>query len=222
MQSIELTLTWLSQFPALQTLEPESLEMLAKHSRIVEAPVGTIGYSEGMPCHGYVLRLKGRSRVYKLSANGREILLYRVGAGETCVITTTCLLGNSDYPASTVVEESIRDVIVPDKVFHQLMLDSIVFRRFVMENYGALISDLIVLLDEVAFQSLDARLAKQLLDVGSDNITRTHQQLADELGTAREVVSRQLKRFEQKGWLTLGRGEVTLLNRSALQTMATS
>ena len=222
MQSIEQTLTWLSQFPALQTLEPESLEMLAKHSRIVEAPIGTIGYSEGMPCHGYVLRLKGRSRVYKMSTNGREILLYRVGAGETCVITTTCLLGNSDYPASTVVEEPIRDVIVPDKVFHQLMLDSRVFRRFVMENYGALISDLIVLLDEVAFQSLDARLAKQLLDVGSDNITRTHQQLADELGTAREVVSRQLKRFEQKGWLTLGRGEVTLLNRSALQTMATS
>ncbi len=222
MQTMEQTLTWLSQFPALAGLEPEALEMLAKHSRIVEAPVGTIGYSEGMPCHGYVLRLKGRSRVYKMSTNGREILLYRVGAGETCVITTTCLLGNSDYPASTVVEEPIRDVIVPDKVFHQLMLDSLTFRRFVMENYGALISDLIVLLDEVAFQSLDARLAKLLLDAGTDTITRTHQQMADELGTAREVVSRQLKRFEQKGWLTLGRGEVILLSRSALQGMATS
>lgn len=213
-------LTWLEQFPQLVNLESSAKDLLARYARTVEAPVGTIGYSEGMPCHGYVMRLKGRSRVYKLSANGREILLYRVGAGETCVITTTCLLGNSDYPASTVVEEAIKDVIVPEQVFHQLMMDSQVFRRFVMENYGALISDLIVLLDEVAFHSLDARLAKLLLDAGTDNISRTHQQIADELGTAREVVSRQLKRFEQKGWLALGRGEIALKNRAALTQLS--
>lgn len=220
MQAHEHSLDWLKQFPALQDLEPDAREVLAKYSRIVEAPIGTLGYSEGMPCNAYVMRLSGQSRVYKMSSSGREILLYRVGGGETCVITTTCILGNSDYPASTIVEQAIRDVIVPKAAFNQLMIDSPVFRRFVMENYGALISDLIVLLDEVAFQSLDARLAKLLLDVGSDIITRTHQQMADELGTAREVVSRQLKRFEQKGWLTLGRGEVSLLNRAALQGMA--
>ncbi len=220
MQAHEHSLDWLKQFPALQDLEPDAREVLAKYSRIVEAPIGTLGYSEGMPCNAYVMRLSGQSRVYKMSSSGREILLYRVGGGETCVITTTCILGNSDYPASTIVEQAIRDVIVPKAAFNQLMIDSPVFRRFVMENYGALISDLIVLLDEVAFQSLDARLAKLLLDVGSDTITRTHQQMADELGTAREVVSRQLKRFEQKGWLTLGRGEVSLLNRAALQGMA--
>lgn len=215
----EHSLDWLEHFPALQDLEPDAREVLAKYSRIVEAPVGTIGYSEGMPCSAYVMRLSGQSRVYKMSSSGREILLYRVAAGETCVITTTCILGNSDYPASTIVEQTIRDVLVPKVAFNQLMINSPVFRRFVMENYGALISDLIVLLDEVAFQSLDARLAKLLLDVGSDNVTRTHQQMADELGTAREVVSRQLKRFEQKGWLTLGRGEVCLLNRIALESM---
>lgn len=220
MQVRDDNLDWLKQFPALQTLEPHAREVLAKYSRIMEAPAGTIGYSEGMPCNAYVMRLSGQSRVYKMSSSGREILLYRVGEGETCVITTTCILGSSDYPASTIVEQPIRDVILPKVAFNQLMIDSPVFRRFVMENYGALISDLIVLLDEVAFQSLDARLAKLLLDVKSDTITRTHQQMADELGTAREVISRQLKRFEQKGWLTLGRGEVTLLNRAALQGMA--
>lgn len=220
MQAHTHSLDWLKQFPALVDLESDAREVLAKYARIVEAPVGTIGYSEGMPCNAYVMRLSGQSRVYKMSSSGREILLYRVAAGETCVITTTCILGNSDYPASTIVEQTICDVIVPKAAFNQLMIDSPVFRRFVMENYGALISDLIVLLDEVAFQSLDARLAKLLLDVASPTITRTHQQLADELGTAREVVSRQLKRFEQKGWLTLGRGEVILLNRAALQGMA--
>lgn len=215
-------LSWLESFPPLLQLEPHARDILAKSARIVEAPVGTIGYREGGACGAYVMRLSGQSRVYKMSSSGREILLYRVAAGETCVITTTCLLGNSNYPASTIVEEPIRDVIIPSAAFNQLMIDSPVFRKFVMENYGALISDLIVLLDEVAFHSLDARLAKLLLDAGSATISRTHQLMADELGTAREVVSRQLKRFEQKGWVALGRGHVELTNRLALEKLAAS
>lgn len=213
------SLAWLQTFPDLLALEASAKELLVKHSRIVEAPVGTIGYSEGMPCNAYVMRLAGRSRVYKLSSGGREILLYRVAAGETCVLTTTCLLGRSDYPASTVVEEPIRDVIVPAHIFHQLMIESAVFRRFVMENYGALISDLIVLLDEVAFLNVDTRLAKLLLDESGSTVSRTHQQIADELGSAREVVSRQLKRFENKGWVSLGRGYVEVLDREALRNI---
>jgi CRP/FNR family transcriptional regulator, anaerobic regulatory protein len=215
-------LNWLQSFPALFHLEPNARDILAKSARMVEAPIGTIGYREGGACGAYVMRLAGQSRVYKMSASGREILLYRVAAGETCVITTTCLLGNSNYPASTIVEEPIRDVIIPSAAFNQLMVDSKVFRTFVMTNYGALISDLIVLLDEVAFHSLDARLAKLLLDTGSATINRTHQLIADELGTAREVVSRQLKRFEQKGWVALGRGHVEISDRSKLEKLAAS
>jgi CRP/FNR family transcriptional regulator, anaerobic regulatory protein len=219
MPNTHADLSWLTSFPELVDLESEAKELLSKHARIVEAPIGTIGYHEGGKCGAYVMRLAGQSRVYKMSVSGREILLYRVNAGETCVITTTCLLGNSDYPASTVVEEAIRDVIIPSATFNQLMIDSQVFRRYVMKNYGALISDLIVLLDEVAFQTLDARLAKVLLDSREGVLQRTHQQLADELGTAREVVSRQLKRFEQKGWITMGRGQVEVQDRQKLQQM---
>jgi CRP/FNR family transcriptional regulator len=113
-------------------------------------------------------------------------------------------------------------VIIPAPAFNQLMVDSAVFRRFVMTNYGVLISDLIVLLDEVAFHSLDARLAKLLLDSGSSSIDRTHQLIADELGTAREVVSRQLKRFEQKSWVALGRGHVEIIDRAKLEKLANS
>ncbi len=215
-------LNWLESFPALLQLEPNAREILIKSARIVEAPIGTIGYREGGACGAYVMRLAGQSRVYKMSTSGREILLYRVAAGETCVITTTCLLGHSNYPASTIVEEPIRDVIIPASAFNQLMIDSSVFRQFVMTNYGVLISDLIVLLDEVAFHSLDARLAKLLLDANSTTISRTHQLMADELGTAREVVSRQLKRFEQKNWVALGRGHVEISNRAALEKLASS
>lgn len=215
-------LDWLQSFPALMQLEAPARDILAKSARIVEAPIGTIGYREGGVCAAYVMRLAGQSRVYKMSTSGREILLYRVAAGETCVITTTCLLGHSNYPASTIVEEPIRDVIIPSAAFNQLMIDSAVFRRFVMTNYGVLISDLIVLLDEVAFHSLDARLAKLLLDANSSTISRTHQLMADELGTAREVVSRQLKRFEQKSWVALGRGHVEINDRAALEKLASS
>ena len=132
------------------------------------------------------------------------------------------MLGNSQYPASTIVEEEIEDVIIPEAIFQRLMIDSPVFRRYVMKNYGALISDLILLLDEVAFQNLDARFAKLLLDIGNNSIVRTHQQIADELGTAREVVSRQLKRLEQKGFITMGRGEILLLQRGDLLKLANS
>jgi len=215
-----MDLSWLESFPDLQGLDQNARELLAKSARIVEAPVGTVGYREGGACGAYVMRLAGQSRVFKMSASGREILLYRVGPGETCVITTTCLLGNSDYPASTIVEKPIKDVIIPSAAFNQLMVDSKVFRTFVMTNYGALISDLIVLLDEVAFHSLDARLAKLLLDDGSDHVQKTHQQIADELGTAREVISRQIKRLEQKGWVALGRGQVEILDREALTGLA--
>jgi CRP/FNR family transcriptional regulator len=210
---------WLEKFPELRELEQHAVDILAKNSRIVEAPVGTIGYREGSSCTAYVMRLAGKSRVYKMSAGGREILLYRVGAGETCVITTTCLLGGSDYPASTIVEEPIRDVLIAANAFNQLMIESVVFRKFVMINYGALIGDLIVLLDEVAFQNLNSRLARVLLESKSTIIVRTHQEIADELGTAREVVSRQLKRLEQRGLVILGRGHLEIKQPKELEKL---
>jgi CRP/FNR family transcriptional regulator len=208
------SLAWLSTFPDLVKLDEAAKAKLKQHARIAEAPVGAIGYREADPCNAYVMRLAGRSRVYKISESGREIVLYRVGAGSTCVLTTTCLLGRSHYPASTVVEEAVRDVVVPAATFHQLMIESEVFRRFVLSNYGDLISDLIVLVDEVAFHSIASRLAG-LLVAGS--VKATHQQLADELGSAREVVSRELKEFERQGWVKLGRASIEVLDRAALQ-----
>lgn len=212
-------LEWLSAFPELASLDAPARTMLARHARIVEAPVGFIGYRETDPCTGFVMRLAGRSRVYKMSGSGREILLYRVKAGETCVLTTTCLMGHSRYPASTIVEEPIRDAIIPGPVFHALMVESEIFRRFVLNDYGHLISELIVLLEEVAFSSISARLAKMLLEITDGALSATHQQLADELGSAREVVSRQLKEFERHGWVSLHRGAIQITDRPALQKL---
>jgi CRP/FNR family transcriptional regulator, anaerobic regulatory protein len=220
--SADDSLSWLSVFPSLAELEPFAKDKLRQHARIAEAPAGAVGYREGSPCNAYVMRLAGRSRVQKISDSGREILLYRVGPGETCVLTTTCLLGHTHYPAETIVEEAVRDVVVPAQAFHQLMLESEVFRRFVLSNYGDLISDLIVLVDEVAFHRLEARLARLLVEAAQKGaaITSTHQQLAAGLGSAREVVSRHLKEFERNGWVQLGRGQIEVLDVGAMDRLA--
>ena len=111
-------------------------------------------------------------------------------------------------------------MLIPAAAFNQLMMESNVFRKYVMSNYGALISDLIVLLDEVAFRTLNSRLAKILLEYQSAVISKTHQQIADELGTAREVISRQLKRLEQKAIVSLSRGHIEITNKEALKQIA--
>jgi CRP/FNR family transcriptional regulator len=216
------SLEWINTFPSLLTLEPFAKDLLSANSRIAEAPKGTIGYRVGSPCKAFVMRLQGSSRVYRISENGREILLYKVGPGETCVLTTTCLLGHNNYPAETTVEEDVRDVIIPAAVFHRLMQESQIFRKFVMENYGALITNLIVLLDDVAFQKLESRIANLLINSDEDFIYKTHDHIAGELGTVRVVVSRQLKKFEMEGWIKLGRGRIQLINRPALHRLIDS
>lgn len=219
MQKPDDDLAWLNTFPQLGALDDAAKQVLRSHARINSASIGAVGYREQDPCNGYVMRLQGRSRVFKMSESGREILLYRVGAGETCVLTTTCLLGHSAYPASTIVEEEVRDVFIPAEAFYHLMGESPVFRRFVLSNYGDLISDLIVLLEDVAFRSIATRLAKYLLDAADELLTTTHQQLANHLGSTREVISRELKEFERRGWVKLQRGMIEVTDRAALQRL---
>jgi len=164
--------------------------------------------------------VEGVTRVFKTSEAGREIVLYRVGPGETCVLTTSCLLSGKSFPAQSVAEANARIVAVPAAQFHATMGESAAFRRFVLDDYGKVISDLIVLVDQVAFQRLDTRLARWLLDQGGANIAVTHQQIATVLGSVREVISRQLKEFERRGWVDLGRGEINLRDRAALESHA--
>lgn len=212
---------WLNLFPALQALEPETRSRLLAECMIGELEAGERGYIEGMTCRGYVLRLEGVTRIVKTSTTGREVVLYRVGPGETCVLTTSCLLGHAPYPAEAVAESAVREFIVPAPVFHELMDQSASFRTFVLANYGNLIGDLIMLIDEMMFGRVDIRLAQYLLEAsdGQAELELTHQTLADELGSAREVVSRRLKEFERRGWVSLGRGRIVVANRAGLASM---
>ncbi|MFK7837428.1 MAG: Crp/Fnr family transcriptional regulator [Sulfitobacter sp.] len=159
-----------------------------------------------------------------MSEAGREIVLYRVHAGESCVLTTACLLAFEDYSAEGIAETDIEAILIPRDAFDQMMAASKEFRAFVFEAYSKRITDLFMVIEEIAFKRMDIRVAQKLLELrGSDDVLHlTHQQLALELGTAREVISRQLKEFERRGWLNLSRGQIELRDTPAVERLAQS
>lgn len=214
---------WLPHFPGLGTLSPPVLDRLTSESRIIKLASGSRIFGPGQSPASYLLLTLGTVLVHQVSETGREIVLYRVSAGESCALTTACLMGYEDYQAEGLAETDIEAVAIPRTTFDDLIATSPEFRRFVFTAFSVRITNLFKVIDEVAFQRLDIRLAQKLLELGGEgnSITMTHQQLAAELGTAREVVSRQLHEFQRRGWIASGRGHVDVLKREAVERLAT-
>ena len=164
--------------------------------------------------------LEGRIKVVKLAASGRELVLYRVAPGGSCIITSSCLLGRTDYNARGIAETPLTLLAIPAPDFAALLVEHPPFRDFVFHLFAERIAELMQLVEEVAFARLDQRLAKALLAKNGAVLGITHQQLADELGSVREIVSRLLKGFAAQGLVALGREQVTLLDRDGLQKIA--
>lgn len=208
------------KFPELEKLSDDNQKLLEQGMQISHSPVGTVMFSEGRECQGYVMLLEGTVRVQKTSEDGREITLYRVEAGESCIMTTTCLISDEQYGAEGIAETDIMVAIIPPGIFNRLLAQSDQFRHFVFEVYAKRMSMLMMLVDEVVFKKLDKRLAQTLLDKKADHFAVTHQELALELGSVREVVSRQLKVFERQKMIRLGRGVIDILDRNNLSSFA--
>lgn len=210
--------TPLALYPALSGLPPSLLTEAIHNTMAV--PTGGEVFSEDQPCQGFPLLLSGRIKVVKNTASGRELLLYRVEPGGSCVISSSCLLGRTNYTARGIAETPLRLAVLPPVLFWQLIGEHPPFRDFVFHLFAKRIAELMVLVEEVAFARLDQRLAKLLLARHLTELSVTHQQLADELGSVREIVSRLLKGFAAQGLVDLGRERITLLNRAALQAIA--
>lgn len=208
-------------YPALAGLAPDLLAQLARPGAVIHLPAGTQVFAEHQPCNGFPLLLAGSIKVVKSAASGREILLYRVEPGGSCIITSSCLLGHSDYNARGVAESPLSLLVLPLPLFSRLMAEHAPFRDFVFHLFAERIAELMQLVEEVAFARLDQRLAKLLLAKPEGVLNVTHQQLAEELGSVREIVSRLLKGFAAQGLVALGREQVTLLDRAGLKGIAT-
>lgn len=213
---------WLTGFPSLSRLQPADRQALLQESTTLDAPEDTIVFNPGQKAESLLMVLDGSVRVQHLSERGREIVLYRVKAGESCVLTTSCLLSDEVYSATGVTETPVRAVAIPRQSFDRLLGRSTAFRQFVFHMYSQRISDLFLLVEEVAFQRMDVRVSQKLLELaaGRTRLSITHQQLAAELGTAREVISRQLSEFQRRDWIQQSRGQLTLLDSAALQRIA--
>ena len=213
---------WIDRFPGLSTLDDSIRATLIERSKIVDLPAGSIIFGPGKAPENLLLLLDGTVRVQQVAENGREIVLYRVQAGESCVLTTACLLAYEDYRAEGLAETAVRAVAIPRAVFEDLIARSGAFRRFVFAAYSKRITDLFIVIEEVAFKRVDIRLAQKLLELGkgAGHVHLTHQQLATELGSAREVISRQLQEFQRRGWVSATRGDIALTDIGALDSFA--
>lgn len=198
------------------------LDKLLASAQIVKLEQGRFVFHAGDMCEAFLLLLNGEVRVQLTSAGGREITLYRIGRGGSCILTTSCLLSNENYPAEAIAESDVEALAIPISSFQDALEESQWFRRFVFDGFSMRLTSVIQKIEHIAFTSIDARLAAVLLELDRKGIQKvTHQDIAVELGTAREVVSRHLKRFESHGWVQLGRGKVTLVDRDRIQAMTT-
>ena len=206
-------------YPALAQIPPAERDaVLATQARHADVPAGARLFDEGAPCQGFPLVLRGAVRVARGAANGRSLELYRVTPGELCVVSTSCLFGQQALTAHGETTEPTELVLLSPAGFERWSAHE-PFRRFVFGIFADRLADLMALAEAVAFQRLDQRLATALLGHGA-TLRLTHQALADELGTAREIVTRLLKRFEQRGWVALGRERIELRDAAALRAVA--
>lgn len=215
---------WITKFQGLSRLPDDIRAELEQGSDIVSVPAGTQIFAPGQTADKLWLLLDGTVKVQQKSDTGRDVFLYRVHAGESCVLTTANMLAFEAHTAEGTAETDVRAVAIPRKTFDDLVAKSPVFREFVFTAYSRRITDLFVLIDDIVFQRMDVRLAARLLELADDNdvVHATHAVLGTELGTAREVISRTLAEFHRRGWVDQSRGEVSLRGREGLQQLVKS
>lgn len=207
----------LTLYPALAEVTPA---FEAQGLPVLAVPAGTVLFDEHAPCQGFPLVLDGEVKVSRSSGEGRNLELYRVVAGELCLVSSACLFRSMPLSARGVTTRATRLLLIPPELFRR-WLETPRFRDEVLGLFAERMADLTSLIEAVAFHKLDQRLARALLGHGQD-LAVTHQALADELGTVREMVTRLLRRFEREGWVALSRERIQILDSAALRAAASS
>jgi CRP/FNR family transcriptional regulator, anaerobic regulatory protein len=191
---------------------------MRERGSLLVAPAGRVLVEVGGAAEGLIMLLGGTIRVTRPTESAREILLYRVLPGDVCVLTVICLLGSCPYPGRGQVESDLEAVVMPRDVFIESVLQSSEFRCLVFHAIAERLAGLMALVDDVAFRTLDARIAAAILRNG-DVVEMTHQALADELGSSREAVSRALGALAARGIVRLGRRRIDIVDRDALAAL---
>ena len=213
----------LSRIPVFSQAPADLRKEISEAASIVHLNEGEYFLREGDTCAHFAILASGKMRVFKLGEGGQEITLYHVGAGEACPLNVSCILSDRPVPAMARVEEPVEAVVVPAASFRAWIAAYEPLRHFVFEMFATRMTEVMSLVEEVAFRRMDRRLARRLVDLLTEDgsVEVTHADIAADLGTAREVVSRLLKEFERLGAISLARGKIILRSESVLQDLAT-
>lgn len=210
-QNIEATLV-------AQGIRHDLAILLIKHSKLNRIKKGCILFREGDLCEHFILVANGSIRVRKIIPDGHEVVLYHIEQGQICSLSNSCLLSGERYLAGAEAEVSSEVLFLARNQFFSFLEQQPQFRSLVFKNNSSGLANLIDLIQSLAFDHMDHRLALALLKQchDSSSISITHHELALDLATAREVVSRQLKAFEKRGWVKLHRGMIEIIDKDAL------
>lgn len=202
-------------YPVLASIPKVDVDKVLKNTKLVSLKSGAVVFEELQNCNAFPFVLSGNVRVVKRSGTGREIALYNVTPGDACVVSSACLLGKKPYNAVGLVQSDCELLMMPADDFDHL-LSIKAFREFVFSLFSKRVLDLMLLVDEVAFRKLDQRLARLLIGKGP-SIEVSHQHLADELGTVREIITRTLNGFSDRQLVRLTRGSIQVIDPQGLE-----
>ena len=210
----------LQRYPELAQLDEVGSAIIEQAQRI-QVPSNSVLFRQGDPCNNFIIVISGTVKVLGRNDAGREIILYRIQDKGTCVLTTSCLLGNQRYPAEGISETEVQAYLLPLDAFKAALDNSPELRNFIFSSYASPLSEMIELVQSIAFESIESRLIEYLIS-HTDNSLRietSHQHIADNLGTAREVISRQLKKLESQGLIRLKRGCIIICDLDHLHSV---
>jgi CRP/FNR family transcriptional regulator len=199
-------------FPSFRKSPDELVAGILSSARLQRFPKDTRIYSEGDDCSVIAFVVSGDIRVFKIGQTGREITLYEIGAGETCILNASCILSGASYPANAVAASEASMLLIPSGDFRRLVAGHEDMRDYVFTLLSQRLALVMALVEEIAFGRMDERLRGYLAERSDKGaLETTHQKIASDLGTSREVVSRLLKDLERKGEVLLSRNSIRLV-----------
>jgi len=209
----------IERFPLLADSQPEFRDKFFRSATLMSIPAAHTIASEGSECGQLALVFSGSVRVYKLAESGREITLYRISGGDSCVLTASCIMSDTPFPAIAETETDVEALLIPSQQAAEWMSESKPWSAFIFGLISRRLADVITVLENVAFLRMDERIAAYLIAIASQGpvVNITHHEIAADLGSTREVVSRILKGFEEKGLVLGARGKITINDLAGLQ-----
>lgn len=211
-------------FPVWNQLTADQQKTLSESAAERSFPKGTVIHEGSMGCTGLLVVQSGQLRAYINSADGREITLYRLLERDICLFSASCVIRSVQFDVSIEAETDCRLWVIPAELYQRMIKQSVPLSNYTNELMASRFSDVVWLMEQILWTSMDQRLASYLLEQSSlqksDKLSVIHEEIARDLGTAREVITRMLRYFKSEGIVVISRGSVEITDKEKLSAIA--